>query len=342
MAPQSKVAAKSKVKAAATKNKAAPKGLQLSAAQWKAYNKAYNATATAAANKIALTAAANRFRKYRLQSAYATIKQAAIGKHNAQVAAIAAFAAKRSFQQSKLAHQNKALLDRVEQDSFNHANLAGRLQYVQGGEKAYAHKAVMRTVDTKQAVAYEKSVIAKAAKVAKAVAKTTSGKGKTKIGAAINAQAAAAGLKAASKVRTAPYLGVHRGTSFNGNGHWILGLNDFEGTCIMTAVANALHHQTGWWLPDEDIAYWTGRTGKSPTIGGVLRLLYELQPWPQVRLLKPTVLLPSLASQGGSIIGFGDHAAYAFGSKMVSYAELLPRPKDVEEAWTCEFYEPLL
>src|ERR1700722_4984505 len=99
MAAKAKAPVKAKkapVAKAVAKTKAKPKGLVLSSAQWKAYNKAYNATASAAAQRVALSKAAQRFRKYRLQAAYSTIKAANVATHNAQTAAIAAFAAKMS------------------------------------------------------------------------------------------------------------------------------------------------------------------------------------------------------------------------------------------------------
>jgi hypothetical protein len=386
MAPAAKApakAAKTPVAKVSTKVKAKPKGLQLSTAQWKAYNKAYSATSSAKYQAIALRAATNRFRQYRLQSAYSTFAKANIATHNAQAAAIAAFATKMSYQQSRLAHQNAALEARIELDMYKHANLAGRAQFIQSGVKAYAHKAVMRTVDTTQARSYEEAIFAaaaRAAKSAKASVSTRTTKSvrtpiSAQVKAQIKAQSQAAGLRAAeaistpaqpkarqaktqskavantkksakqsaqsvkapvkkAKSRTAPRQGA-RSRTFDGNGHWILGLNDFEGTCIMTAVANALYHQTKWWLPDEDIAYWTGAAGPGPTIGGVLRMLYERQPWPQVELAEPVA--GATHGEGPCIIGFGDHAAYAFKDKMVSYAELVPVTEDVEEAWSCTF-----
>jgi hypothetical protein len=395
VAAKTKVKPKGKVKPVAkqkTKVKAKPKGLVYSAAQWKAYNKAY----TAKANQLALAAATNRFRKYRLQAAYSTIKAANVATHNAQTAAIAAFATKQSWNQAKLAHQNKALDARIELDAYNHANMAGRLQYVQGGVKAYALRAISRTVDTAQARSYEEAVFAKARRQAKKAKKTTKstkrsaqskaiaaaaakagaaarGKGVTQ--ASINAKASktakatahatvlrkrAARVAAAkqshnksaqskkapvtkAKARTAPYLGIMRSVTFDGNGYWHHGNNEFAGTCIMTAVANALHHQTKWRLPDEDIAYWTGRLGRKPTIEKALLMLWTQQPWPQVKLLQPIPLVACYEYFCERVIGFenehGDHAAFAFGAKMVSYGELVPVAENIEECWTCEFVE---
>lgn len=392
MAAKAKAPVKAK-KAAVTpvksKAKAKPKGLILSAAQWKAYNKAYTATARAASSSLALSRAANRFRKYRLGSAYATMKQAQVATGKAQTSAIAAFAARQSLRQGRLASQNAALVARLGKDAERHTTLAGRAQFAQSGVKAYAHKAVMRTLDTAQARSYEKAIFAAAARAAKAGKKSVGPPKKrgrpTKASAAINAQASAAGLKAAlavkgggksakaksakgakqknakaikkatakgsaqsakapikkAKSRTAPIKSKMH-PSYLG-GYWILGLNDLQGTCIMTAVANALWHQTGWRLPDEDIAYWTGRQGPRPTIAGILNMLYVAQPWPEVEVLWPIALVPGYGKDCTMprIIGFrnqhGNHCAYAFENQMVSYGESGPAAMNLEEVWAVEF-----
>lgn len=405
MAPAAKAPVKSKVTPKGrqkTKTKAKAVGLVYSSAQWKAYNKAYSASSSAAYQQLALSRATNRFRKYRLQAANATLAKAAVATHNAQAAAIAAYATKQSWRQAKLANQNSALNARIEQDMFKHAQIAGVMQFIQGGQKAYAHRAVMRTVDTTQARSYEKAVFAAAARTAKRAKKTVSGKGKKLPNIkrpitpaqrkAIAVAAAAAGIaargpgqprakiraarkaarkakgkakvkagrsvaktqaagkgqqkKAAQSVkapvkkakgRTAPYQGFIASYLFDGpSNEWGVGLNDFEGTCIMAAVANALWHQTGWRLPDEDIAYWTGRAGKHPTIGGVLNMLWALQPWPQVELLQPIPLVASYEVFCDRILGLGDHAAYAFGAQMVSYGRLVP-VEEADEVCTLEF-----
>lgn len=409
VAPAAKAPVKGKKTPAAkqkTKTKAKAVGLVYSSAQWKAYNKAYSASSSAAYQQLALSRATNRFRKYRLQAANATIAKAAVATHNAQAAAIAAYAAKQSWRQAKLANQNSALNARIEQDMFKHAQIAGVMQFIQGGQKAYAHRAVMRTVDTTQARSYEKAVFAAAARTAKRAKKTVSGKSKKLPNIkrpitpaqrkAIAAAAAAAGVaargpgqprakvkaarKAARKAkgkakgkpsarqsvantqaarkgqqkkaaqsakapvkkpkgRTAPYQVLFfPPVLFDGTSNeWGIGLNDLEGTCIMAAVANALWHQTRWRLPDQDIAYWTGRAtdeNGEVTIAGVLHMLHCLQPWPEVKLLDSWSISRDSVHR---IIGFGEHAAYAFGNQMVSYGRLVPVAADPEESWTCEF-----
>jgi hypothetical protein len=149
-----------------------------------------------------LTSATNRFRLDRLRTAKKTIAQYNHVVKNTQVAAIAAYASRMSWLQSKEAHQNSALQSRIEEDMYNHQNMLGRLQFARAGEKKWEKRAIARTVDTAQAKAHEENVIAAAARVRTAAAKSVSagkhnkyaGKAKT----AVNAQAAAAGLKAAS------------------------------------------------------------------------------------------------------------------------------------------------
>lgn len=198
-APVAKAAAKGTVAKQPTKVKAPAKGLQLTTSQWAAYNKAYSATATATRKRLAIASMATGYRKYRLQAANATVKKYQASRASAQAAAVAAYATRMTFNQSRLAHQNAALQHRIELDMYSHANLAGRLQYAQAGVKAYAHSAVMRTVDTAQATAYESQVYAKLLKTARKASKSTTTKYKggsnSKV---ITAAAQAAGLAAAA------------------------------------------------------------------------------------------------------------------------------------------------
>jgi hypothetical protein len=220
MAAKSKVtpvAKKGTVAKKATVAKAKPKGLQLNAAQWKAYNKAYSAAYTAARKKLAISGAAQGLRKYRLGAAYATIKKANIATHNAQAAAVAAYATRMSWNQSRLAHQNSALQARIEQDMYTHAQIAGKLQYIQGGEKAYAHTAVMRTLDTKQAMSIETKIYNRAYKAAKKASKSLKKK-VTVNGKIAEAAAAAAGLAAAKEVPGGGVTGTSAG-SVTAKGH---------------------------------------------------------------------------------------------------------------------------
>ena len=214
MASKSKVAGhpkKATVKKATGKARGRPKGLQLTNAQQSAYNKAFSATAQRLSRAATIRAFATGLRKYRLQAANSTVRKYNIVRANAQAASIAAHAARQSLVQSKLGHQNAALLARIGADAFRHTTLLGRMQFAQAGVKAYAHAAVMHTVTQKQAVSIETKFLSKVVKTAKkAGAKRGRPKGKgTPLSKSIGAAATAAGKAAASKV---PRTATTRGT----------------------------------------------------------------------------------------------------------------------------------
>lgn len=347
------------------------KGLQLTTAQQAAYNKAYSAAATAARTRLALASAAQGFRKYRLQAANATVAKANIARGAAQTAAIAAYAARRSYVQSRLAHQNTALLNRIELDMYNHANLAGRLQYIQAGEKAYAHSAVMRTVDTAQAVSYEAKIFASVAKTATKAAKSTLPLKAGPNSKAIAAAANAAGLKAAkavpknavapavAKTRTAPlvtgwaayaqamYGGQTRMAVPQTERKWI----GDEGTanCIIAAVANHLLYTKSLLVDDQQVKQLTEDCGPKPTIESVLWQVY-LTGWPfngRVRLHNYREVEHPAAEGDGLVIGYeitrddgtkGDHCALSlYKGEVISWGSVNDRESLVEEAWVLEW-----
>jgi hypothetical protein len=219
----------------ATAVQARPRGLQLSAAQWKAYNKAYGAalksgfaafkaanaaaarSQSAAARQAAIAATAAVIRRSRLQAAYSLTKKAGAAHSAARTAAIAKFASQQSFRQATLAHQNKALLARVAADYQRHTRQAARLQFIYKGEKAYAHTAVMRTLTVSQAAALAQAQFAKAAakSARKAAASVNNAPKNTARSAALSAankaalakvyaNARAAGLSAAESVPRGP------------------------------------------------------------------------------------------------------------------------------------------
>ena len=198
-APQGKVAHKGK---ATTKAKSRPKGLQLTTAQAAAYNKAFSATAQKLSKAAFLKGRATGFRKYRLQSAYSSIKQANKYTRLAQTAAIAAHATQMTKMQARLGHQNVNLQQRIAQDVYRHTQLMGRAQFAQAGVKAYAHAAVMRTVTQKQALAVETAFYNKLLKTARKAGRPRGrpkGKG-TPLSKSIARAAAAAGAAAAAKI----------------------------------------------------------------------------------------------------------------------------------------------
>ena len=352
-----------KVKAKVKAGKAAPKGLQLTTAQQAAYNKAYKAAATAARTKLALASAAQGERKYRLQAANATVKAYQAAHHAAQTAAIAAYATRRSWVQSKLAHQNSALQSRIELNMYNHATRAGRFQYIAAGEKAYAHAAVMRTLDTKQATAYEANIFKKILKTAKKASKSTAYKPGPN-SKAIAAAANAAGLKAAKKVpasavaRTAPNYGNLGSTNITMaqamyQAHtrtvtkteravekipW-LGDDDTP-DCVIIAIANHLLHVKGCTATPGMMKALFDACHPEPSIEEVLWTAY-LTGWPGS--LGTTVRLHDYhqtnpGSRITAVVGYltegGDHAALSLGDgRVVSWGKVTELPAPVEEAW---------
>lgn len=342
------------VAAKATVTKAVPKGLVLSTAQWKAYNAAYNAAAGAARNKIALQAAASSFRKYRLGTAYAMMKTAAVSRRASRVAAIAAYATRRSWVQSRLGHQNAALQARIENDMYRHATIAGRLQYTAAGEQAWAHAAVMGTVDQAQALAYETAQFKLVNKTAKKAANSTVNTGKKTTlskaqSTAIAKAGSTAGLKAAAKVRTAPRSAI--AALPRRRSRW-LG-DETEPRCIVFAVANHLLKTQLLKADDRDIDDLAEMAGPEPTIEETLWRAY-MSGWPnragprdwpwRIRLADyhRVAASPSHLNVLSLVIGYEvmtddglrDHAALSLpGGRVVSWGSETERESPVEEAW---------
>lgn len=344
----------------ATAAKAAPTGLQLTTAQQAAYNTAYAAAATKARTTLALNSAATAFRKYRLQAALATVKAYNAAHHSAQTAAIAAYATRRSYVQSRLAHQNSALQARIELDMYNHANLAGRLQYIAAGEKAYAHAAVMRTVDQSQALSYEAKVFAAVAKTAfKASASTVYKPGPNS--PAIAKIATAAGLKAAAaaKGRTCampPYAGspmyaaaAYAAAMYTAHTRsaaapvrfkkdW-LG-DEVTPNCVITAIANHLLFMKGVRADESELRELYDACAPEPTIEEVLWTAWSIG-WASshgVRLRDYHPVEAEFMEDPLLVIGFttpyGDHAGLSMDCSMVvSWGALQDREVPVEEAW---------
>jgi hypothetical protein len=332
------VAAKTPVSATATGNKTSAKGLQLSAAQWKAYHAAFAATAQRLRYNALLQARATGMRKYRLAAAYSSLKRAAASRAAAQTSAIAAYAARRTYIQSRLGHQNAALQARVELAMYRHANLTGRLQYIQGGEKAYAHRAVMRTVTQAQAVTAERAILSKAYRVAsKAGRSTTTSRKTTPLSRAITAQAQAAGLKAAKAAvgRTAPPPWAGNETTPN---------------CVVMAIANHLIACRGLRADEASIRELEEMCGPEPTIEEALWNAWMMH-FPRGHLahignyqaLPEDELLSTLQLMGHLIVGYqsanGPHAAVTLsGGQVISWGEVIEREKTpVEEAWIIEW-----
>lgn len=373
MAAKSKAPKKARV-AHVQRQKAKARGLQLTTAQRAAYNKAFAATAARLRNAARLRAFSRGFRKYRLAAAYATVRKYQASYRNAQAASVAAYATRRSWIQSKLAHQNSALQQRIEQDMYNHANLLGRAQFAQAGIRAYAHRAVMRTVTEVEAMTYETRFLRKVSQRFRNAGKSTLKSRKfkrTPLGASIAAQAKAAGLAAAKQAgtrqtrtgtrsqkqvtanaKTAGKRGRKAGkapvktpkTRTASNLSWA-GDEDTP-NCIVIAVANHLLCTKEQLTSATDIRELSEACGPKPTIEEVLWQVY-LSGWPRdcrtrLRTYNPVDWQPAHELTGGFVIGyateFGDHAALALpGSQVISWGSVIDREAPVEEAWDLQW-----
>jgi hypothetical protein len=340
MAPK---AAVTPVAKKATVSTAKPTGLQLSAAQWKVYNSVYTATA----RRLALQAAAQTLRKSRLAAAATVQKKAAAAKVAASTARIAAQATYMTYRQANLAHQNAALRNRAYADMEQHLKIAGRLQYISGGEAVYAHTAVMRTLDNAQAMTAEAAIFAKALKTAKAA--TAAATAPTAAGTALNTAAKAAATAAARKSpvgRTAPRPVVPAVESWQESpwcGAWRGDPDGYD--CVAAAVANSLmldrrvaHSDVRYTILRDELGQWPG----GPSIEQALE--YVKERWhflgrPRLASYEPDD--PYLAA-AGNIIGFatqrGAHAALYLGAGLIaSWGEVLllkdVMTGEIEESW---------
>jgi hypothetical protein len=351
--------------------KAHATGLHLSAAQWRAYDAAYTAVeksghaqldgkvkAQYAAEALqqrraAIASAAASLQKARLGAANSMQKKAAAAQRAASTASIALFAVRMSLRQSHLAQQNIALQQRVYADFERHLQTYARKQYAAGGEKAFAHEAVMRTLTTKEAVTLEEARFARAVKAAKAASRTQARAAqsaqskaftaaiRTEVRAAdavINANAKAAGLKAARAI-PAPRKArrpaqVHACTYA---GPPLFGHPDGE-DCTAAAIGNSLFFQlahTGVYL---DYGRLRELVPDGTTVAqGLDALMLAL---PQAGgydgTWNPRELRP------GMIVGFptenGPHAALLLSDgRIASWGEVLPLAEvaagDVDEAY---------
>jgi hypothetical protein len=344
MAPKPK---SSPVAKKATAHKAKPKGLQLSAAQWKAYTSAYNSVANAGFTKLAIQSSAAGLRKYRLGAAHGLQKKVAATHAAARTAAIAKFAAAQTLRQSRLGHQNAALRNRVYANYARHVQVASRLQFSYRGEKVYLHTAVMNTLTTSQAVAIETAAYAKAAKAAKAAvsstAKPAASTAKSSPAVArITAAAKAAGLAAAKATpagRTAP-----KPPELAAGGSFGFGSPDGY-DCVAAAIASHMQMETGYRLSRRQFGKLAMALGEAPEIEEALNVVMRTPPWRHfVPQLTGYARVPPVLRRG-VIAGFataaGPHAALLTGSRgyLVSWSEVLRLEEvllpgtEIEEAW---------
>lgn len=344
MAPKATVTA---VTAKATSNTAKPSGLQLSAAQWKVYSRVYSAVRT----KLAIKAAAQTLRQSRLTAAYSMQKKAAAARSNAQAARIAAYATRQSFRQSVQAHQNAALQARVYAAFSRHMTLLGRVQYIAGGEKAFAHAAVMRTVTTAQATTIEQARFAQAVKTAKAAVSTAGTSTAAPSAASVTANRIATAVASKSPAgRTAPRpektLAAESWQESSWCGAWRGDPDGYD--CVAAAIANHLLYARR--LAHSDVRYTVlrdelGQWPEGPPIAEALARVQEawnFLGWARLVSYRPDVEVFGLLP--GAVIGFatehGPHAALYLGDgKIASWGEvlllcdvMLPGT-EVEESW---------
>lgn len=344
MAPKSTVTAKTAAPKK-TGTSSAVSGLQLSAAQWQAYNAAY----TASASKAYQALAAQNLRQARLSAVYSLRKKVAAKHAQARAAAIAAFAVQQSFRQSRLAHQNAALQQRVYADYMRHVQVAGRLQYAYKGESAYLHTAVMRTLTNAQAASVIAAGYATAAKAAKAAVNSTSSTrtaAQKAASAQIRATAQAAGLAAAKATpagRTAPRP-VKLGPLCNPRSVGLFG--DPKGyDCVAAAIASHLSFTTAYDLSDTEYEYLVLALGPAPVIEDALRTVHELPPPWAENAPRLTRYAPAVPANGTRLVaGFatekGPHAALLMSDLLIaSWGEVLHLEEvmlpgtGIEEAW---------
>ncbi|HEY1700859.1 MAG TPA: hypothetical protein VGG75_14205 [Trebonia sp.] len=358
MAPKAKVKAKGVV---TPKNNAAPTGLHLSAAQRKAYNATFTASATAGFQKLALAQrrqaianAAQVLRNSRLQAA-ATVQQKASAAHQAaRTAAIARFAAQQTYRQGRLAHQNAALQARLFADYERHIQVAARLQFAYKGEKAYAHEAVMRTLTTAAATSIEEALFARAAKTAKKAVSTV-GNPQSSSPAAVNARLGAAQVIASAKAaalaaaratpagRTAPRPGPVK-LRAPGMYKWRGDPDGYD--CVAAAIMNSCQQATGYRFSDVKymvLAAELGQWPEGPPIEDALKYVknnWEILGAPRLVSYEPV----PVHARDHCVTGFatenGSHAALMSGPRyVISWGQLLLLDDvilpgtEVEEAW---------
>jgi hypothetical protein len=353
----------SAVQAQPSKQAASPTGLQLSTAQWKAYNSAYTASATAGYRNLAIQASALTLRQSRLNAVYSLRKKVAAAHSAARTAAIAAFAARMSFKQSQQAHQNTALRNRVLANYERHVQQTSQLQFAYKGEKLYLHQAISSTLTAAQSVSAETAFFARAVKTAKAAVTSVSTPAASTTplspaAARVQAAAAAAGLAAARATpvgRTAPRpdreLAAQPWQESPWCGAW---RGDPDGNdCVAAAIANHLlyarrlyHSEARYSILKKELELnWPD----GPPIAEALDYVqdrWHFLDWPRLVDYRSDVdvfgLLP------GAVIGFttanGPHAALYLGdgliaswSEVLRLQEVLLPGTDVEEAWRLEW-----
>lgn len=170
MAAKNPVSAKTKKNRAAAKKtaqKAAPVGLHATAAQWKAYQKAY----TAAYQNIRINQAARALRAGRMQTANKAIQASNSARHQAMAASVAAFAV----QQSARGAQGTALSARTNENLRQHLAVLSRAQYAEASSRTYMQQAVQQTMTAGAAHTYEEKAFKASTRIARTAYKNSKG-----------------------------------------------------------------------------------------------------------------------------------------------------------------------
>lgn len=370
-------AASAKAKQSRTASKVTHKskstGLHLSAAQWRAYDSAYRAVEKSGhaqldakvkgqyasealqLRRAAIAQASTTLRQSRLTASAHMQKAAAAAQKQASTASIALFATKMSLRQSHLAHQNAALEQRVYADYERHLQSFARKQYAAKGEKAFAHTAVMRTLTQAQAQTIEEAKFAHAVKAAKKAsrmaakssmrsqAKSFSAAIKTEVRSAdavINANAKAAGLKAARAIpapRKARRPAQVQRCTYRGTWFGTPGGED----CAAAAVGNSIIRQLPASTALRAALYETLRELIPDGATVAQGLDAVMSTWPELGGYDGTWAPADL--RPGMIVCFpteeGDHAAVLLeGGMIASWGEVLPL-EDVATGGVEEAYE---
>lgn len=344
----------------APKKKGRPKGKAANKNKTRQPFRKFPKGLTAAQKKAA---SAQRTRQFRLQVANSAQGQANTFNAQARLAAIRAFAIKRTYQiaaQGSIGGQQGAMVKSLQSRAGQSANVASQALYAARGVQRYATAALSRTLTTAQALAANAAFFKKFgikrtkaqwaayfAKLNKKNRKKTGpapakhvkgarprGRPKGSKSAAPLAQAITAGQAAiAAQTKKAPVQQAKARGARNAvvdSTTWLHGYNNRYSSCVATAIANRLR-ALGFRLGNKNVLHLMTLVGEETSIEEALQVFCA-----HMNNVFTYRQAPSTAS--GAIIGFeaetGPHAAYAPTSESaILWGEAAPRPDDIEEAW---------
>lgn len=344
----------------APKKRGRPKGKAANKNKARQPFKVFPKGPTAAQKKAA---AAQRTRQFRLQVANSAQAQANTFNAQARLAAIRAFAVKRTYQiaaQGSIGGQQGAMIKSLQARAGSSANVASQALYAARGVQRYATAALSRTLTTAQALASNAAFFKKfGRKLSKAqwaayfaklnkkkqrqkasvpAKRAVSGRGrgrpKGKTQGAIMTKAITAGQAAIlAQTKKAPVQQAKKrgARAFTvGNRGWLHGYNNLYSSCVATAIANRLR-ALGFQLSDMDVLYLMDLTGEETTIEEALRRFCAY-------MKDALTYFPATVASSGVIIGFeaetGPHAAYSPSPEVaVLWGQEAARPDTIEEAW---------